>query len=147
MYRYLGIDYGDKRIGVAISDEEGKFAFPKGVIENRSAPRSSNENEKQFSYAIGEIEKIISLELRRPVGAVIVGLPQNFNGEDTAQTKKVRIFAEQLKKEIGIEVIFENEILTSSQVDKSGGSTKAMQDASAAALILQGFLDRRRGGV
>jgi len=133
MSRYLGIDYGDKRIGIAISDEEGKFAFPNLVIRNEK-------------LEVGKkIKKIIQ---EYAVKIIIIGLPQNFKGEDTKQTKSVRSFAEQLKKEFPrVEIVFQNEILTSKQIDKSGGATKSMQDASAAALILQSFLDRKRSGV
>ncbi|OGF74493.1 hypothetical protein A3J56_00970 [Candidatus Giovannonibacteria bacterium RIFCSPHIGHO2_02_FULL_46_20] len=136
--RYLGIDYGDKRIGTAISDEEGKFAFPKLVI---SRPR------RALPLAGGTlsvvIEKLNTLIQENKIKTIVVGLPQNFKGEDTQQTKKVRVFAEKLTKELGVEIVFENEILTSKQVDKNGGATKEMQDAAAAALILQGYLDRK----
>ena len=127
MSRYLGIDCGDNRIGIAVSDEDGKFAFPRVILQNTAS-------------FFDELKKII---LSEDVGTVIMGLPQNFSGEDTKQTKKVRAFAEILKKEINAEIIFENEILTSRQVEKTGASTKAMIDASSAALILQGYLDRK----
>ena len=127
MSRYLGIDCGDNRIGIAVSDEDGKFAFPRVILQNTAS-------------FFDELKKII---LSEDVGTVIMGLPQNFSGEDTKQTKKVRAFAEILKKEINAEIICENEILTSRQVEKTGASTKAMIDASSAALILQGYLDRK----
>ncbi len=130
MPRYLGIDYGDKRIGIAISDEDGYFAFPKVVLQNTLS-------------VLDELKKIISLEHQSKIVEVIVGLPQNFSGEDTEQTTKVRIFAEKLKKELDIEVIFENEILTSQQIKKTNVSTKKMIDASSAALILQEYLNRK----
>ena len=146
MFRYLGIDYGDKRIGIAISDEEGHFAFPKTIIQNHPTAherRDFKENINIYAYAIEEIKKIISLEPRSKIEAVVVGLPQNFSSQDTEQTKKVRAFVEVLKKEIDAEIIFENEILTSRQIEKTGASSKAMIDASSAALILQGYLDRK----
>ncbi len=127
MQKYLGIDYGDTRIGVAVSDDGGTFAFPKNVIDARV-------------HAIVELKKTIEKE---KIETVVIGLPQNFDGKDTEQTKKVRAFAEAIKKECTVNIVFQNEILTSAQVDKSGGSTTAMHDASAAALILQSFLDNR----
>src|SRR3989338_5494064 len=127
MSSYLGIDYGDKRIGIAISDEDGHFAFPKVVLQNTAT-------------LFNELKEIVSAE---HVSMVIVGLPQNFSGADTEQTKKARAFAEKLKKEVNAEIIFENEILTSRQIEKTGASTKSMIDASSAALILQGYLDRK----
>ena len=125
--RYLGIDYGDKRIGIAISDEEGQFAFPKMVARNEWS--EVREKTKNF------IEK-------NNIATIVVGLPQNFKGEDTEQTRKVRAFTERLRKELGVEIVFENEILTSKYVEKNRGATKEMVDASSAALILQSFLDR-----
>ena len=128
MSRCLGIDYGDKRIGIAISDEEGKFAFPKLVVRGEWL----------------EVRKTISeIVQENKIKTIVAGLPQNFKGEDTKQTRKVRVFAERLRKELGVEIVFQNEILTSKQVDKIGGSTKEMQDAAAAALILQSFLDHK----
>lgn len=127
--RYLGIDYGDARIGIAISDEEGSFAFPREVISS------------EWQVASKKIKELIAEE---NIKTIIVGLPQNFKGDDTQQTKKVREFAERLKKELGVEVVFENEVLTSRQIEKTGASTKAMIDASSAALILQQHLNRTR---
>jgi putative Holliday junction resolvase len=129
MPRYLGIDYGDQRTGFAISDEEGVFAFPKIVLTG------------EWETMREGVKKIIE---ENTVSTIVVGLPQNFNGEDTRQTQKVRHFVDLLQEEFDIPIVFQNEILTSKQIDKSGGSTKAMQDASAAALILQQFLDKNR---
>lgn len=127
--RYLGIDYGDRRIGIAISDEEGRFAFPKMVVRNEW---------------LEVREKLSTLIQDNKINIFVVGLPQNFRGEDTKQTQKVRVFAERLKKELGAEVVFENEVLTSRQIEKTGASTKAMIDASSAALILQQHLNTTR---
>ncbi len=129
MPRYLGIDVGDQRTGLAISDEDGSFAFPRKVVSG--GVEAAKEE-------IGLIMKEHAIE------GIVIGLPQNFKGEDTRQTDKVRHFGEMLKEIITVPVIFQNEILTSKQIDKSGASTKNMQDASAAALILQQFLDTRR---
>lgn len=128
--RRLGIDYGDKRIGIAISDEEGRFAFPKMILQNTP-------------HLFNDLKEIVSLEYFDKIIAVVVGLPQNFKGEDTQQTQKVRVFARRLEKELGVEVIFENEILTSRQIEKTDASAKSLIDASSAALILQGHLDRK----
>ncbi len=129
MPKYLGIDYGDKRIGVAISDEDGNFAFPRGVVKN-----DVGVVREYFSKILTE-EKIM---------VIILGLPLNFSMKDTEQTKKVREFGEWLKKEFGAEVILENEILSTKEAEKGGGVSKNMIDASSAALILQGFLDRNK---
>src|SRR3989338_3132273 len=132
MSRYLGIDYGDKRIGIAISDEDWRFAFPKLVVRNEG---------------VEVREKIKNFIEKNNIATIVVGLPQNFKGEDTQQTKKVRAFAEKLKKELGVEVVFENELLTTKAVEHyppaGGAAPKHMVDASSAALILQGYLDRK----
>lgn len=135
MSRYLGIDYGDKRVGIAISDEEGHFAFPKEVLLKSSFAKASEDK---------IVETILKIIKENNIGVVVLGLPQNFDSKDTKQTKTVRAFAEQLKSKIGVEIIFQNEILTSAQIDKSGGAKQSMHDASAAALILQQFLDYQR---
>ncbi len=144
--RYLGIDYGEKRVGIAVSDEGGTFAFPKIVLENRPVVRErwgSKGKSEHDRHIINEIKNIISSER---VSTVVLGLPLNFKGEETRQTKRVKAFAEKLKREISAPIVFENEILSSKQVEKTGASSKDMVDASAAALILQSFLDRSRRG-
>lgn len=121
--RYLGIDYGDKRIGIALSDEQGILAFPYATVEN---------NKK----AIDEIKKICS---EQGVDTVVVGLPLSFGMKETEQTGKVKIFAQKLKKVINLPVEFENELLTS----KIAGKESADKiDESSAALILQSWMDK-----
>ncbi len=127
--RCLGIDYGNKHIGIAVSDDDGNFAFPRIVLDN--------DIKKVLFFLRDIIEK-------EKIGTVVLGLPFNFSGEDTVQTKKVRDFGELIKKELPADIIFQNEILSTKEAQKSGGSTKEMIDASSAALILQSFLDNKR---
>ena len=127
--KYLGIDYGEKRVGVAFSDEGGSFAFPNEVIE-----------EKNETRVFARLKEIIA---DREIATVVIGLPLNFNFQETPQTKIVKKFGELLKDELGVSVVFENEILTTKEAEKSGATQKKMIDASSAALILQSFLDRR----
>lgn len=124
--RYLGIDYGDKRIGVALSDDRGVLAFPFATVENSKK-------------AIDEIKKICS---EQEAEKIIVGLPLSFAMEETEQTEKTRRFAEKLQKETGLPLEFENEILTSKMAEK-GGAGKQKIDESSAAIILQSWLDKR----
>jgi putative holliday junction resolvase len=119
--RYLGVDYGAKRIGLAVSDESGVLAFPRGIVAG-----------------VREIERLVKKE---GVEKVIVGLPKSLDGSETEQTRETRTFAEVLKKKIAIPVEFENEILTTRLVEKQGVG-KAHVDESAAAVILQAYLDR-----
>lgn len=125
--RYLGIDYGKKRIGVAYSDEAGTLAFPKGVIENKK-PADSAKIIRETADTLGGIE------------TVILGESKNFKGEDNTIMEDVREFAEHLKSN-SLEVIYEPEIMSTIQAERIQGRRKDI-DASAAAVILQSYLDR-----
>lgn len=132
--KIIGIDYGKKRIGIAISDEDANFAFPKKVIENNSE-------------IIDEIKNFIK---REGVDKIVLGESKDFDMKDNPIMKDIKIFKEELEKDF--EVIFHPEILSSHQASKMMGKdfTKApagkrekneMLDASAAAIILQSYLD------
>ena len=124
--KYLGIDYGDKRIGVAISDPQGRVAFPRQVV--------FNSGEKTLK----DLKKIVEDE---QVSRIVIGLPQLPGVGETDQTKKVRNFAEALGKVVAIGVDFGDELLTTRLVEK-GPIKQEHTDASAAALILQSYLDK-----
>jgi len=123
--RYLGIDYGTKRVGIALSDQEGRFAMPHKVLPNS----------KKF---FNELETIIRDNL---VETVILGESKNFKGEDNVVMEKIRKFKDELETKVGKRVIFEPEFLTSHQAARIQGQHEKL-DASAAALILQSYLDR-----
>lgn len=127
--RYLGIDYGDKRIGVALSDAEGTIAFPRETIENRGD-----------SAVLSFLKDIIKKE---GVDALIVGLPLGQDRKETEQTKKVQAFIGLLHREIMLPVDSEDELLTTS-IARGEGIEKEHVDASAAALILQTYLDKQK---
>lgn len=127
--KYLGIDYGEKRIGVAVSDDGATMAFPFSVILNQS--------KKILNY-------LKNLIAERGIGAIVLGLPLGFSMQETESTKKVLNFGEFLKKGLGVEIIFQNEVLTSKMVEKTGSAKEGKADASSAALILQSFLDSPR---
>lgn len=131
--KYLGIDYGEKRIGIAVSDDGGTMAFPKYVEVAVGSER--------FNVVARNLKKIID---EGKIGAIIVGLPLGFSMQETESTKKARNFGEFLKKELNIEVIFQNEVLSTMEVEKSGAAPENMVDASSAALILQSFLDNKK---
>lgn len=125
--RYLGIDYGDRRVGLAISDESLALAFPYKVIEN-----------------IGKdlVEKVLDIIQKEEIGSVVVGESLNFNGEPNVVMKNIEKFVEELKSKTDKEILYEPEFLTSHQAQKIQGKND-MHDASAAAIILQSFLDRK----
>ncbi len=127
--RYLGIDYGDKRIGIAVSDPEGRIAFPKSALLNRGSAKI--------------VKELKSLLAKEDVSEIVVGLPLNLDGSESDQSRKVRSFVKKLKSRVTLPVKFENEIFTTHMVE-SQGVEKEHRDESAAAVILQSYLDKRR---
>ncbi|OHA06944.1 MAG: hypothetical protein A2934_01495 [Candidatus Sungbacteria bacterium RIFCSPLOWO2_01_FULL_47_10] len=125
--RYLGLDYGHKRIGVAFSDEEGRIAFPLAELP------------EEFEVFSREIRKIIK---EKQIEKIIVGVPIPFGGKDSLQTRAVRAFGEKLKEAIHVPVEFENEVLTTKLAERYGTSDKKKIDSAAAAIILQSYLDK-----
>ncbi len=121
--KVLGIDYGKKWVGVAISDDERKMAFPYETLEN---------NFKFFS----RLNEIIKKE---GVYKIIIGLPLNKKMKATNQTTEVENWAEKLIKEVDLPIDFENEIFTSKIADKYEAKNR---HSAAAAILLQSYLDR-----
>ncbi len=125
--RYLGIDYGEKRIGLAVSDDEGRIAFPHSVISVLN-----------LRSAAGEIARIAR---ETKVAAIVVGLPRMPDGRDTDQTRATTHFIELLREYVSVPVESEDELLTTKIAEAH--SPRDSADASAAALILQAYLDRK----
>jgi len=125
--RYLGIDYGAKRTGVAISDEKGEFAFPLSVLE-------TSDN------LVGQISKICT---ENNIGEIVVGKSQNFSFQDNKIMKEIVPFVEKLKSAVSLPVRLYPEFLTSQEAERLQGKNE-MHDASAAALILKHFLETKK---
>lgn len=125
--RTLGIDFGSKRIGIALSDENGEFSLPYGVIENND-------------HVIREIRELCAINA---VGEVVVGESKDFNGEDNQIMTQIGPFVEKLKGVLGVPVELHPEFLTSVQAERLQGKNDKL-DASAAALILGSYLDLKR---
>jgi putative transcription antitermination factor YqgF len=125
--KYLGIDYGEKRVGIAISDVEAKVAFPKVVLEN---------NQDLFT-------KIIDLCKENEVDAIVIGESKNYKGEDNKINPRIIIFKRELSNIIKLPMFLEPEFMTSLQVETTFRKTD-MLDASAASIILQTFMDKDR---
>ena len=124
MQRMLGIDYGEKRVGLALSDETGRFALPLVVLSNdKNLLRETTRLAKEHSVQI-----------------LVVGESKNFKQEDNPIMAAVNRFAKNLKQS-GFEVVFEPELFTSAAAERLQGKNSET-DASAAALILQSYLDR-----
>lgn len=131
--RILGIDYGTKRVGIAVSDENAEFALPKCVLKNSTSGAATTP-------VIEEIKKIAN---ENQVSEIVIGESKNYKGEDNKIMDAVRDFALGLGKVTGLPVHFEPEFMTSVAAERFQGKS-AETDASAAALILQSFLDKRR---
>jgi putative holliday junction resolvase len=122
--RILGIDYGTKRVGVAISDETRGFALPLEVIANTSHL----------------LEKIIEIAIHNETREIVIGESRNFKGEPNPIFKDVEKFKEQLEARDYI-VHLELEFMTSAEAERLQGKHDKI-DASAAALILKSYLDK-----
>ncbi|OGD67309.1 hypothetical protein A2442_00895 [Candidatus Campbellbacteria bacterium RIFOXYC2_FULL_35_25] len=142
--KYLGIDYGLKNVGIAISDEGGKMAFPKVVLDN---------DENLFS----KIKQICEEE---KVGGIVIGESLNFKGELNPIMKQIISFKEKLEKETTLPTYFQKELFTSAEAERTQGQnlrnirkgerkektvSLKKNDASAAALILRSYLDATMG--
>lgn len=124
--RYLGIDYGSKKIGLAVSDEGGSFAFPFLIFSNIS---------KEIS-----LEKILKIINDKKIERVVIGESLNLKGEENKILKDAKSFAEMIKEKSGLEIFFEKEWL--STVEARRFQDRKDADDSAAAIILQRFLDK-----
>ncbi len=127
--KYLGIDYGLKRVGIAVSDDNGKIAFPKDVI-------SSDEN---------LVNKVKDFCLAEKVTGIVLGDSKNFKGEDNEVMSHINKFSENLKKVLNLPIYFEPEFMTSIEATRIQGDIEKI-DASAAAIILQSFLNKMQNG-
>lgn len=136
--RILGIDYGSRRIGIALSDPLQIIAQSLETIENN----------KMFFERLKEIIQKEQVEL------IVVGMPFNLKGEKAQKAQEVEKFIAHLKKEVEIEVFTWDERFTSSLAQtslvqmgtkkKQRREEKGRIDAMAAAIMLQGFLDSRK---
>ncbi len=134
MNRILAIDYGDVRVGLALSDLTCTIAQPFKTLSY-----------DDMDHLINQLSEIIT---EKQVNKIVVGIPYNMKGDDTQQTTKVRKFASILEENLGYEIIFVDERLTSSEAEKfmhqmdiKTGFNKAKIDKIAASIILQEYID------
>jgi len=123
--KIIGIDYGGKRVGVAISDDSGRMAFPVSVLENNGKL----------------LENIKAIIKKEKVEKIVVGESKDFAGRSNKIMKEIEVFVGELEKQTNLEIILEPEFLSSHQAQSIHGKNE-MHDASAAAIILQSYLDR-----
>ncbi len=129
--RVLGIDYGQKRVGVAISDPMQIIASSHSIIEH------DNDDEVVVDALLLLIEKY-------QIGKIVIGLPLNMNGSEGFQAKRVHLFCENLKERCDLPQVLEDERQSSKQAQAIKKEIKSKNDRiddRAAAIILQNFLD------
>src|SRR3989344_4541654 len=127
--KYLGIDFGTKRVGVAVSDAEGTIAFPRTTFatDDRLLPQL---------VELAKDEKVVTIG---------VGDTRSFSGLENPVTKESDEFVERLKKATGLDVIRAWEAGSSIEASRYAPEARGHDDSSAAAVILQRFLDMRTG--
>jgi len=133
--RAIGLDIGDRRVGIAVSDETGTIAQGRGVYTRRSLAEDAAHLAR----------------LAQDVGAtaIVAGLPLNMDGTEGEQARKTREFAETVASQAGFPLHYVDERLTTAEADRAmieGGlsrrARKERSDALSAVLILQAWLDQ-----
>lgn len=135
--RLLGIDYGTKRVGLALSDGLGLLAHPYATLTRTTRERL--------------FEALLAIIAKENVQAVVLGLPLGLNGQETETTRQVRNFAASLARRVDVPILFENEALSSKaakeqlcQARLCGKKRLAALDQQAAVIILSDYLKRRQ---
>lgn len=129
--KLIGIDYGSKRVGVAVSDADGSMAFPKAVVPN----------DRTLMSTIKELLK------KEQVEAVVVGESKARDGSDNPIMQNARVFVGDLERETGLPIHFEPEFYSSAEAKRlkeQAGAQTGIVDAEAAAIILNSFIERQK---
>lgn len=136
--RTLALDYGERRIGVAVSDPTGLLAQPLETIATQSGDAKA-------------LERIAELAKTLEVGQIVIGLPLHMSGRSGAEAERVRAFGGRVRARTGLPVDYLDERWTSLEaeraLDESGMSKRQQRgrvDPIAAALLLRTWLERRR---
>lgn len=137
--RFLGVDFGERRVGLALSDPLGITAQPLPTLTRRRGKRPP-------------VAPIARLVEDHDVEGIVVGLPLNLEGDEDEWTREVRAFGDKLAERTGRPVAYQDERMTSVRAERAVRSLnlprkererKERVDAAAAILILQAYLDRR----
>jgi putative pre-16S rRNA nuclease len=136
---HLALDVGEKRIGVAVSDETETLASPRTTIRRVST--------------VAALETVARLVAESGAEVVVVGLPVSFDGQLHGQARAIQAFAAKLRERIAQPVVFADETLSSVRAEEAlraagvrSDRIRERLDAAAAAVILQDYLDARRRG-
>lgn len=142
MVRVLGIDYGAKRIGLALSDATAMLASPWRLLTRPSSEAAT------LKLIVGEVERLVSED--DGLEAIVVGWPRRLDGSPTHQTALVEQFAKALEQRVAVPVILQDERLSSHEAEsrlavreRDWRRRKEKLDAAAAAIVLQDYLDSR----
>lgn len=125
--KYLGVDWGEKRIGLALGDSATKMAVPFKVVRSLKEAADCIKNEG--------------------IDEVVIGMPFKMGGLDKKISGEFELFFNKFKKESSVPVVSMDERLSSKAADALAGDrkTKAPRDALAAMIILQSYLDQKEG--
>lgn len=138
MKRIAALDFGEARIGLAVSDERQKIALPKNTLHAKKN--------------LDETAALVAKELQpfAPLEAIVLGLPLHMNGKESPMSQRVRLFAQILEEKFGFHVILRDERLTSAQgerfLDEADASRKSrtkLLDGIAACILLQNYLEEK----
>jgi putative Holliday junction resolvase len=136
--RVLGLDIGQRRVGVALSDPGGTIATPHAVLDASAAIDGRS---------------VVDLVSEWEIGLVVVGIPLSLDGGEGPQAAATREAASRLERRLGVPVVFRDERLSSAEAERrmaeAGLSEKERRntvDMVAASIILQGYLDTHPGG-
>jgi len=137
--RALGVDYGRKRVGLALSDATGMLARPWKTLAVAGLDRQAGELAREIDVLSAEPDGL---------GVIVMGLPRRLSGEPNEQTAAVRALADRLGRNTTVPIVLQDERLSSheaeallSRREKDWRKRKPLLDAAAAAVILQDYLD------
>lgn len=140
MSRIVGIDPGAARVGIAISDDDSSIAFPRETVAARGGVA---EAAKRVREALDDDE----------VSLVVVGLPLRLDGTEGEAARRAKLLGDAIGDALGIEVVYWDERLTTVAAERSlremgrrGAKQREVVDQSAATILLQGYLDAKKGG-
>ena len=137
--RILGLDVGERRIGVAVADQRARVALPVAVVERREMP--------------ADLDAIARLAQDQRAEAIVIGLPISLNGSLGAQAEAVKAFGQELSARLSLPIEYWDERLSTVEAQrrlasagKKGPKAKAQRDALAAAIVLQSYIDGQAQG-
>ena len=126
MIMLLGLDYGEKNIGLAVADENSKMSLPYKVLINKGE-----------DFVLQELKKII---IEEKISKIIIGLPLSLSGKDNKKTAETREFSVFLAKNLDVPVEMRDERLSSRLADTLAQGAKGSRDIGAAMVILEDYL-------